>query len=165
MLKNVIQQENPIIVFLQETKRNNTIIEKVLRKIWSSCSSVTVDASGASGGLATIWNPKLLTLQDFQTSHFFIQATFHLIGTNIHNHLSNVYFPQHLDQKLALLDTLTTLNLNRKFPLWIGGGNFNIIRALEEKGGGRLILEWDSIGFRNYIQNNHLMDIHTSNGV
>jgi len=137
MLKNMIQQENPTIVFLQETKSNSTIIEKVLRKIWSGCSSVTVDALGASGGLATIWNPQLLTLQDFHTSHFFIQATFHLIGTNIHGHLLNVYFPQHLNQKLALLDTLIAPNLNMQFSLWIGGGNFNIIRALEEKSGSR----------------------------
>jgi len=165
MLKNVIQQEKPTIVFLQETKSNSTILEKILRKIWVGCSSVTVDASGASGGLAIIWNPQLLTLQDFHASHFFIQATFHLTGTDIHSHLSNVYFPQQLNQKLALLDTLTILNSNRQFPLWIGGGDFNFIRALEEKSGDREKLEGDSIGFRNYIQNNHLMDIHTSNGV
>eukprot|EP00253_Pinus_taeda_P018922 PITA_18922 len=118
MLKNLIQKEKPSIVFLQETKSNSTIIERVLRKIWSGCSSVSVDASGTSGGL-----------------------------------------------KLALLDTLTALNYNRRFPLWIGGGDFNIIRALEEKSNGRSKLEGDSIGFRNYIQNNHLMDIHTSNGI
>eukprot|EP00253_Pinus_taeda_P034473 PITA_34473 len=151
--------------FSSRNKSNSTILEKILRKIWVGCSSVTVDASGASGGLAIIWNPQLLTLQDFHTSHFFIQATFHLIGTYIHGHLSNVYFPQQLNQKLALLDTLTILNSNREFPLWIGGGDFNIIRALEEKSGGKSKLEGDSIGFRNYIQNNHLMDIHTSNGV
>jgi len=95
-----------------------------------------VDASSASGGLAIIWNPQLFTLQDFHASHFFIQATFHLTGTDIRGHLSNVYFPQQLNQKLALLDTLTILNSNRQFPLWIGGGDFNIIRALEEKSSG-----------------------------
>lgn len=106
-----------------------------------------------------MWNPQVLTLQDFHATHFLIQASFHLIGTNIHGHLSNVYFPQNLQQKLELLDTLTILNSNKQFPLWIGGGNFNIITTLEEKHGGRSKLEGDSFGFKEFIQSNQLMDI------
>lgn len=112
-----------------------------------------------------MWNPQVLTLQDFHATHFLIQATFHLIGTNIHGHLSNVYFPKNPHKKLELLHTLTVLNSNRQFPLWIGGGDFNIITTLEEKQGGRLKLENDSIGFKEFIHSNHLMDIQTSNGI
>jgi len=68
-------------------------------------------------------------------------------------------------QRLDLLDTLTILNANRQFPLWIGGGDFNIIKTMEEKKGGRIKLEGDSNGLREFIQNNQLMDIQTSNGV
>ncbi len=112
-----------------------------------------------------MWNPQVLTLQDFHATHFLIQASFHLIGTNIHGHLSNVYFPQNLQQKLELLDTLTVLNSNRQFPLWIGGGDFNIIMALQEKNDARSKLEGDNIGFKEFIQSNQLMDIQTSNGI
>jgi len=63
------------------------------------------------------------------------------------------------------LDTLTILNSNRQFPLWIGGGGFNIIMTMEEKQGGRIRLEGDSSGLRESIQSNQLMDIQTSNGV
>eukprot|EP00253_Pinus_taeda_P013605 PITA_13605 len=139
MLKNLIQQEKPSLVFLQETKSNNSAIERILNKV--------------------------LTLQDFHATHFLIQASFHLIETNIHRHLSNVYFPQNLQQKLELLHTLTVLNSNRQFLLWIGGGDFNIITTLEEKQGGRSKLEGDIIGFKEFIQSNQLMDIQTSNGV
>jgi len=154
MIKNLIQQEKPSLVFLQETKSNNTAIERILNKVWSGNCSVSVDASGASGGLAILWDPQVLTLQDFHATHFLIQASFHLIGTNIHGHLSNLYFPQNLQQKLELLDTLTILNSNRQFPLWIGGGDFNIIMLLEEKNGGRSRLESDSSGFKEFIQSN-----------
>jgi len=57
MLKNLIQQEKPTLVFLQETKSNNTVIERILNKVWSGCRSVSVDALGASRGLAITWNP------------------------------------------------------------------------------------------------------------
>ncbi|WP_208081155.1 hypothetical protein, partial [Bacteroides uniformis] len=76
--------------------------------------------------------PQVFNLEDFHASHFVIQATFHLIGTNIHGHLSNVYFPQELQNKMDLLDTLSVLNSARRFPLWICGGDFNMISALEE---------------------------------
>jgi len=107
----------PSLVFLQETKGNSIVLEKILNKASTGCCSVSVDASGALGGLAIMWNTQVLSLQDFHASHFFIQTTFHLIGTNIHGHLSNVYFPQDLQKKLDLLDTLTALSSGRRFPL------------------------------------------------
>eukprot|EP00253_Pinus_taeda_P011971 PITA_11971 len=164
MLKNMIQQEKPSLVFVQETKGNNVVLEKILKKVWTGCRLVSVDASGTSGGLAILWNPQILSLQDFHASHFFIQTTFHLIGTNIHGLLTNVYFPQDLQKKLDLLNTLTTLNAGRSHPLWISGGDFNIIIALEEKSGGRARLEGDSIGFKDFIYRNQLMDLQTLNG-
>jgi len=48
MLKNMIQQERPTLVFLQETKGNSTALEKILNKVWTGYRSVYVDASGAS---------------------------------------------------------------------------------------------------------------------
>jgi len=96
MIKNLIQQEKPSIVFLQETKSSNTAIDRIRNKIWAGSSSISVDASGASGGLAILWNLQTLSLYDFHATHHLIQASFHLIGTNIHEHLSNVYFPQNI---------------------------------------------------------------------
>eukprot|EP00253_Pinus_taeda_P021268 PITA_21268 len=164
MLKNMIQQEKPSLAFLQQTKCNSTILEKILNKAWIGSCSVLVDVRRASGGLATMWNPQVLSLQYFYASHLFIQTTFHLIGSNIHGHLTNVYFPQDLQKKLDLLDALTALNPDKNFPLWICGGDFNIITALKENIGGRSRLEGDSISFKDFIHRNQLMDLQTSNG-
>lgn len=101
----------------------------------------------------------------FSCLSFFIQTTFHLIGTNTHGLLTNVYFPRDLQKKLDLLHTLTTLNSSKSHPLWISGGDFDIITALEEKSGGRAKLEGDSIGFKDFIHENQLMDLQTSNGM
>lgn len=124
-----------------------------------------MDASSTSGELAILWNPQILSLQDFHASHFFIQTSFHLIGTNIHGLFTNVYFPQDLQKKLDLLNTLTTLSSGRSHPLWISGGDLNIITTLEEKSGGRARLEGDSIVFKDFIHRNQLMDLQTSNGM
>lgn len=93
MIKNMIQQEQPHIVFMQETKCNTSTLASILSKAWAGCQTITVDAIGASGGLAIAWNTQHISITDFHASHHFIQASFHLIGTNIHGHLTNVNFP------------------------------------------------------------------------
>eukprot|EP00253_Pinus_taeda_P013020 PITA_13020 len=161
----MIQSEKPTVVFLQETKNTNVILEKILRKAWPGSRSVSVDGLGASGGLAIVWNPQSITLQDFHASRNFIQASFHILGTEIHGLLTNTYFPQDLHQKLEVLEALTALNANRLHPLWISGGDYNIITSLTEKKGGRMKLEEDSTGLKEFIQNNQLIDLQTSNGL
>lgn len=117
MLKTMIQLEKPAIVFLQETKSTNVFLEKILRKAWPGSRSVSVDGLGASGGLAIVWNPQSITLQDLHASRNFIQSSFHILGTEIHGILTNTYFPQDLHQKLEVLEALTPLNANRQHPL------------------------------------------------
>eukprot|EP00253_Pinus_taeda_P018098 PITA_18098 len=117
-------------------KCNSKALEHIVAKVWANCRSVTVDASGASGGLAIIWDPQVLSLYDFHASHYFIQTTFHLVD----------------------------LNSLRRFPLWICGGDFNMTTSFEEKSGGRHRLDGDYLGFKDFILSNQLMDLHTSNG-
>ena len=92
-----------------------------------------MDTSGVLGGLAIAWNSQEIMLSYFHASHHIIQATFHIIGTNIHGHLTNIYFPQEAGNKIALLNTIEVLNLHKVHPLWIIGGDFNMITRLEEK--------------------------------
>ena len=94
MIKSMIQNERPQILFLQETKCNSNLLGTIMSKAWPSSSSVAVDASRSFGSLAIAWDTRTMQLHDFHAGHNFIQATFHPIGTNIHGHLSNVYFPQ-----------------------------------------------------------------------
>lgn len=164
MLKTMIKLEKPAIVFLQETKSTNVLLEKILRKAWPGSRSVSVDAIGASGGLAIVWNLQTLTLQDFHASRNFIQATFHILGMELHGLLTNTYFPQDLHKKLEVLEALTALNATRQHPLWISGGDYNIITNLKEKKGGQMRLEEDNTGLKEFIQTNQLIDVQTSNG-
>lgn len=93
MIKNMIKQERPQICFLQETKFNSDTLGSILSRAWVRSKSVAVDAFGASGGLTIAWNLQAIALTDIHASHHIIQASFHILGTNIHGHLTNVYFP------------------------------------------------------------------------
>ena len=163
MIKNMMQQERPHVFFIQETKCNNNTLGSILSRAWPGSHSVAVDASGASGGLAIAWDPQAISITDAHVVHNIIQATFHLTGTNIHGHLTNVYFSQDSMQKIALLNTMEALSSNRTHPLWIMGGDFNMIRKSEEKRGGWAKLDMESTHFKTYIQNNLLIDLPFSN--
>ena len=151
--------------FLQETKCNSSTLRSILSRAWPRCQSVAVDAEGALGGLAIVWNPQMIFLHDFHASHNIIQATFHITGTNIHGNLTNVYFPQEARNKIALLNTIEALSLSRTHPLWIIGGDFNMITKLEENQGGRVRLDQENVHFKDFIQNNSLIDLQFCNGI
>jgi len=136
----------------------------ILSRAWVGSRSVAVDASGASSGLTIAWKPQAIALSDIHASHHIIQASFHILGTNIHGHLTNVYFPQEAGNFFSLLDMIEALSLHRIHPLWIIGGDFNMITKLEENQGGRTKLVQENEHFKEFIQSNALIDTHFCNG-
>jgi len=154
LLKNMLMQEKPNILFVQETKCSMSILEKIAAKVWPGGQVTAVDAQGASGGLAILWDARLIQLSNIHANKNFIQAIFHLIGTNTHGHLTNVYFPQDTNLKAEILEHLSTLNSNRYHPLWIAGGDFNMIARMEEKQGGRDNGIRDGHLLKDFIQSN-----------
>lgn len=126
-------QEKPNILFLQETKCSMIILEKIAAKSWQGGLVTVVDAQGASRALAILWDARVIQLNNIHANNNFIQAIFHLIGTNTHGPLTIVYFPQETNLKSEILEDLSTLNSNRLHPLWIAGGDFNMIARMDEK--------------------------------
>ena len=115
--------------------------------------------------MSILWDVRTIQLNNIQANKSFIQATFHLTGTNINGLITNVYFPQETALKAQILNTLSELNSYRPYPLWISGGNYNMIESLDEKQGGRSRANNDGNLLKNYIHNNWLMDIPTRNGL
>ena len=60
---------------------------------------------------------------------------------------------------------MASLSNQNPHPLWILGGDFNMITNLREKRGGCMHLEAESQKFRKFIHHNQLIDIPTSNGL
>lgn len=63
----------------------------------------------------------------------------------------------------TLLKALEILNSTRTYQLWITGGDFNMITRIEEKLRGRRKLDSESSSFKEYIQNNYLIDLPFDN--
>lgn len=69
-------------------------LEKIAAKAWPGGLVTTVDSHGASGGLSILWDARTILLNNIHANKNFIQAIFHINGTNIYGHMTNVYFPQ-----------------------------------------------------------------------
>ena len=133
LLKRRIDRDKSGIIFLQETKCSGEELASIAQKVWKGCESVAVDARGAAGGLGTLWNPCVVLLSGFPATTCTLSADFHILGTRIRGVISNVYGPPRPEQKPAFLESLMNLKALVKGKSWIIGGDFNLIRILDEK--------------------------------
>ena len=136
-----------------------------MSRLWRNSQSISLDSFGASGGLTISWNPAKVALNNVLASRHTISASFHLISTNIHGRITNVYGPQLSDQKFVLLDFIQWLIQEQAPHIDILGGDFNLITSLQDKRGGRSnLLEEDKL-FKEFIDENNLIDLQTNNGI
>lgn len=136
ILKQKIAVEQPGIIFLQETKCTWEDLKKIARKSWPRCQTVANDAIGSAGGVGILWNPQLVSFSGFWASRYSISGFFKIVGANQEGFLSNVYGPSQSMKKTEFLASMHVLKEEAGDLPWIVGGDFNIIRSLEEKKGG-----------------------------
>jgi exonuclease III len=161
----LIIAEQPEVLFLQETKCSSEDIDKLLPKCWKQGEAVSIDAIGTTGGLTILWNTNAIILENFSATRWAIKADYKLIGSNRPGHLINVYSPANPRDKQAFLSSMRQTSSHTHYKNWIVGGDFNIIRSLEEKRGGSRRLDRESSDFNSLIDNLHLIDLNTSNGL
>ena len=107
----------------------------------------------------------MVTLSKFLTTTYSISAEFHILGTRTRGFISNVYGTLKENQKQAFIESLTDLKTLAQNREWIIGGDFNLIRNLDEKKGGIRSLNSASTLFNNTISDLDLIDVRTSNGI
>jgi hypothetical protein len=139
-------------------------MDRLLPYCWKQGKVVSTVATGTAGGLAILWNPSTTIMENFITTRWSITADYRLIGSNKPGHLSNVYGPASSRDKQAFLSNLEYLSTLTKERRWLLGGDFNLIRNLDEKKGGIRCLEQESSDFQNLLDNTNLIDLETSNG-
>ena len=157
-----LQKDPPSILFLQETKCPSESASNIMACIWKNCSTIAIDAQGASGGLSISWNPHIISLDFALIARNSISTSFHLLGSSIKGYLMNVYGPQIASGKKNILkhiDWFKTLHTDS--PIIIGG-DFNMISNLEERKGGLRSLSREDETFNSMINVCELVDIQTS---
>jgi exonuclease III len=165
LLRDLIIAEKPDIVLLQETKCASEDVDKLLPYCWKQGAAVAVDATGTAGGLAILWNTNSILLENFMATRGSITTDYRLIGSDKPGHLTNVYGPATTGEKAAFLRNLDFLAALHQHNKWIIGGDFNIIRSLEEKRGGTRRLEQETSNFNSFIDTHSLIDLDTINGI
>lgn len=156
--------EKSAILFLQETKCSSKDLENFDKRFWKGAEVMALDATGAMGGLGILWNPNLVSISNFVASRNMLSACFHVLGTLVRGVITNVYGPFQLACKPTFLEELHSLSTWVGRDHWIIGGDFNLIRSLEEKKGGIRTISRVSASFNEVIEDLHLVDIQTPNG-
>jgi exonuclease III len=163
-LRDLIFAEKPDVLLLQETKCSNEDINKLLPHCWKQGEAVSIAATGTAGGLAVLWNPATVRLENFTTTRWSITTDYRLIGSNKPGHITNVYGPANPREKQAFLRSLDYLYSLLRHKHWTIGGDYNLIRNLEEKRGGSRRLDQDTNDFNSLIDKLNLIDLEPTNG-
>ena len=136
LLKRKIQTENPAILFLQETKCSSEEIDILGKRFWKGARVAMTNAIGAARGLGVLQNPNQVSVTNVYATRYMISAQFQVLGTSVRGVMTNVYGPFQPNHKATFLDEIRSIQEWVGTDLWVIGGDFNIIRSLEEKKGG-----------------------------
>eukprot|EP00253_Pinus_taeda_P013888 PITA_13888 len=152
------------MLFLQETKCNKDLIEKLRIKLGRNFEVLEIESKGREGGLATSWDTKRYQLVVAEASKNYLAMEMLLTGNSSSFLCINIYSPQRLDDKLVFLDSLNKLMERHPKANFILGGDFNMITSLMEKKGGLQKLNRDGEQFKDFIDNASLVDVYPKQG-
>ena len=113
---------------------------------------MATNAAGVAGGIKLLWNPNLVSIMNACAMRHLISAWFHILGTEVKGVVSNVYGPFQPSQKASFLEEIRHTKEWIGQEHWIIGGDFNLIRSLEEKKGGVRALSNITASFNKLIE-------------
>ena len=130
VLGKLVQQWDPKIVFLLETKIKKKAMEKVMEKI-NFVNGLIVPKKGKGGGLAMLWKREV-DLEIMGYSRSFIDAIITEQGSGFRWRITSFYGNLEAYRRKESREELAASN--RKFQLpWLCYGDFNEIFSEEEK--------------------------------
>jgi hypothetical protein len=100
---------NPSIILLQKTKMEAKSIIEATSKIYKTTGGIAVNSQGASGGIATIWNEQIWTIEVASETQNWILTTLKNKDDNYIITVINSYMPNSYKDKLAAWTSLSNL--------------------------------------------------------
>eukprot|EP00253_Pinus_taeda_P011982 PITA_11982 len=123
------------------------------------------DAIGAAGGIALLWNPNEIILDNWSCMNGSITGLGRIVGSTQQVIITGVYGPPSLGRREQFINSLRTIRRLYPEAAWIIGGDFNLIRSLDEKKGGLRRRDHFMDSFNDVIEELRLVDIQSINGV
>ena len=81
-------------------------MSQILSKCWKHGKMMTTNCIGTTGGLAILWNPSIVLLENFFTTRWKISVKYTLISSNKSSYLTNVYVPATQGDKLNFIQNM-----------------------------------------------------------
>jgi len=151
-------------MIVQETKISTKKMREILDRSKNRYEMMGQDAIGSAGGLVIIWNPEEIQIDNWMSSPRILIGIAKIIGTIEEFVISGVYGPHTPRERKNFLQNLKAMRTRIPEKPWIVGGDFNLIKSLEEKRGGLRRMDTDMEMFGDMIRDQRLVDIQTING-
>ncbi|KAL5835447.1 hypothetical protein ACOSQ4_014944 [Xanthoceras sorbifolium] len=154
-LRNVVQNEKPLLIFLSETRIDSRNANRIKCGLSFQCC-FSVDRSGLGGGLMLLWRDSVdVSVQSFTKGHIdsFVRGT-----DGSHWRFTGFYGDPNAacrSHSWSLLHRLAGLS---NLP-WLIGGDFNEILKWEEKSGGLFRSQRAVSLFRGAVDDCNLVDV------
>jgi len=135
-LKERLKKDKPGIIIIQETKISMQQMEGIIKNGKLKYEVMGQDAIGSAGGIAILWNPDEIVFENWISMARVLTGIGRITGTKERILISGVYGPHVLGEREGFLRNVQAVR--RIYPeiTWIAGGDFNLIKTVEEKKGG-----------------------------
>lgn len=164
-LREKLKKEKPSVMILQETKISVQQIEELMVRNKMHYEVMGQDAIGSAGGIAILWNPDDIILGCWTSMSRILTGLGRIVGTKEKVVISGVYGPSSPGEKENFLNNIQSIRRLYLDVDWIIGGDFNLIRSLEEKKGGIRKTDHLMEKFNALIDDLRLVDIQAINGI
>lgn len=122
-----------------------------------------MDATEMASGLMVPWQPHLVQPLDWRANKFSISSNLSFLGSKVKGTAVNIYGSSAFPQKRYFLHFLCWLAKQATTGSWIVRGNFNLIASLNEKKGGRMVMDRHQEAFGELMARNPFIDVENDN--
>eukprot|EP00253_Pinus_taeda_P003052 PITA_03052 len=122
------------------------------------------DAIGTPGGLAIMWNPEELIFENWISLPRILAGSCRVIGSAEKVLITGVYGPHIAGERERFVKNVKEARGLYPEMSWIIGGDFNLIRTMDEKRGIRRTDQFMDI-FNEMISEQRLVDMQTINAI
>lgn len=164
-LKERLRKDKPGIAIIQEMKITMQQMVRIIKKLKIQYEVMGQDAIGTAGGLTIMWNPEELIFENWTSLPRILTSSCRVIGSAERVLITRVYGPHTRgDREIFIKNVKEARGLYPEMP-WIIGGDFNLIRTLDEKKGGIRRTDQFMDMFNDIIAEQRLVDMQTINGI
>eukprot|EP00253_Pinus_taeda_P008746 PITA_08746 len=161
----ILINSGKVIPLSEETKILVQQLEEIIKKSRLQYQVIGQDAIGSAGGIAVLWNPNEIIIDNWSSMSGTLTGLGRIVGTKQQVVISGVYGPPSPGKKEQFINSFKYVRRLYPEAAWIIGGDFNLIRSLEEKKGGIRRRDHFMDSFNDMIEELRLVDIQTINGI